>query len=197
MGNDHYTVTTPPNETPVSLEEAKDWCRVSTTADDTLITSLIDAAVDVAERYTNRVFIERTFVGKFIGLEWSRFEINRFLQVRRAPFKSLTSITDSDTNDLTSDFILKENSAFSRLILDDSISLDTVPYPLIVEFVAGYGAKADVPEGLKTAIKQLVCFMYSNKGDCGGDTCTNGKTSGIPQGIATMLNGYKILNTFG
>ena len=52
-----YQVITPASTYPVSLTEAKSHLKVDTTADDTYITSIIKAATQLSEEYTNRFFI--------------------------------------------------------------------------------------------------------------------------------------------
>ena len=53
-----YQVITPASTYPVSLTEAKSHLKVDTTADDTYITSIIKAATQLSEEYTNRFFID-------------------------------------------------------------------------------------------------------------------------------------------
>ena len=53
-------VTAPVNQ-PVSLVDAKDFLRVTTSDDDALITSLIDAATRKSENYNNRFYITQTW----------------------------------------------------------------------------------------------------------------------------------------
>jgi hypothetical protein len=52
-----YQVITAATSYPVSLTEAKSHLKVDTTADDTYITSIIKAATQLSEEYTNRFFI--------------------------------------------------------------------------------------------------------------------------------------------
>ena len=53
-----YQVITAASTFPVSLTEAKAHLKVDTTADDTYIESLIKAATQLSEEYTNRFFID-------------------------------------------------------------------------------------------------------------------------------------------
>ena len=53
-----YQVITAASTFPVTLTEAKAHLKVDTTADDTYITSLIKAATQLSEEYTNRFFID-------------------------------------------------------------------------------------------------------------------------------------------
>lgn len=192
---DFYTVTTPASELPVTLAEAKAWCVIEHALDDTLIDALIKSATEIAEKFTNRVFVERTFKGQFAHLQCSKFEIGPFVEPRRASLKSITSVqilVDSVLEDVT-DYKEKPESSFSRLIFTDSLpSGDDVPYPLEVVFVAGYGAASVVPEAIKTAIKELVCFMYTHKGDCDIKCDENN----IPTGAKSILKKYRIINTY-
>jgi len=50
---------------PVTLDEAKNWCRIDVTDDDTLIEDIIiPAAREVCENYANLSFIARTVTAK-------------------------------------------------------------------------------------------------------------------------------------
>ena len=70
--------TIPSNPTePVTLDEAKNWLRIDTTADDTLITNLIISARRKAERYLNRDIVAKqreaywTYVDEDINLPYT------------------------------------------------------------------------------------------------------------------------------
>jgi len=67
-----YQVITPASTYPVSLTEAKSHLKVDTTADDTYITSIIKAATQLSEEYTNRFFINTVieqYVSSFAELQ--------------------------------------------------------------------------------------------------------------------------------
>ena len=52
MNTDFYEIKTAATELPVTLEEAKDWCRITHTSEDVLIDSLIQAATTSLEAIT-------------------------------------------------------------------------------------------------------------------------------------------------
>lgn len=192
MGNDYYEVTTPAGSEPVSLTEAKAWCKVTHTVDDALITALIVAATAKAELYTNRVFEPRTFKGWFAGVECSRYERGAYLALRRAPLLAVSAVTltvdDAPETVSTDDYTVKPTAGYSRVIFSgmESDPDSDVPYPYQVEFTAGGGAD----ETIKVAIKETVAYWYTNRGDCAVD----GELPAIAQGI---LGEYRIVNTYG
>jgi len=196
MGHDFYTITVPAAEEPITLNDALDWGRVDQNSpDEKLIESLITVAVEQCENFTNRVFVERTFLGQFDCAEQSQFERHPFVELRRGPFKSLTSITlEIDGAPVAVTGVLTKNSAtYARLLFSETLSTsDDVAYPLQVTFKAGYGAASAVPEDIKTAIKQAVLFWYENRGDVAPD----GKQK-LPLVATMILHKYRIVNTFG
>ena len=91
------------------------------------------------------------------------------------------------------DFLTKDTSSYARLLFTEALAIaDEVAYPIEVEFIAGYGAVVDVPEAIKTAIKQYVLFLYENRGDVAPDS-----KRGLPIEVETILRKYRIVNTFG
>lgn len=195
MGNDFYTVTVDPAVQPVTLDEAKLWCKVTHTVDNALITALIVAATQKAELFTNRIFIERTIQGEFAGFECSQHEKGYFIELRRSPVQSVTSvkvyIDDVLTTISADEYNLKSVHGFSRIVFEEvNDNPDYIPYPYQVVFVAGYGLAVAVLEPVKLAIKEAVCYWYQNRGDCAcGDE--------LPGTAKAILREYRILNTFG
>lgn len=197
MIDDYYQVVTVPAEEPVTLTEAKDWCRITTTADDTLVTALISSARIFGEKYCNRIFITTGIDCYFNGLDYSNSETYGFIQLRRSPLISITavSIYSGGSYTATTDYILRESSSFSRLIFQNGLEHDAdtdQPFILKVEATFGYGSAADVPEEIKTALKQHIAFLYENR----GDVVAEGK---LPMPLETKLiysRNYRIINTF-
>lgn len=56
-----YTLTSAPSTEPCTLQEAKDWARITTSNDDTLITAMISAARVQAEEFMGRAIITQTW----------------------------------------------------------------------------------------------------------------------------------------
>jgi len=128
---------------PVSLAEVKLWCKLSTsTVEDTLLNSLITAATEAAEKYTNRLFISRTVTGYYAFLDGSSdFENGYFITLRRAPVTAVTTVKvyvdDVLTTIEATEYNLKQsNGGFSRIVFE-------------------------------TAIKETIANWYQNRGDCG------------------------------
>lgn len=205
--HDIYTVPTEPAIYPVSLVRAKEYLKVDYDADDNLITSLIESATDILEGYTQRWFIQRTeVVGDFDSIQVTNQETYPFVEIRRSPLISVASVQNFlggafQNMTVDTDYQVKRLSSFSRIVFFNAINVDDdIVYPLRVTFNAGYGAEADVPSTIKTAIMQLVNHMWLNRGDCveesaGGSSVVQGIT--VPKMILALVNKYKILNTFG
>jgi uncharacterized phiE125 gp8 family phage protein len=194
MITDFYEIETAATEQPVTLTEVKAWCKITNTTEDALLTALIKAATEKAEKFTNRVFITRTITGHISGLARSCYEVGVFLTLRRAPLGSVTTVKVLEDDTLATvdsdDYNVKDTGGFPRIVFEEvNESPDRVPYPYQVEFVAGYGAAAAVPDAIKTAIMEAVCYWHSNRGDCGGGD----ELPGIAKGI---LREFKIINTF-
>ena len=199
MITDHYNVTVDPSDDPITTSEAKAWARIRTAADDVLVASLISSVTLFGEKFTNRVFITRTIEGFFSGLEASKFETVPFVTIRRSPLVAISAVEVFSGGSFVAftDYQLKEMHGFSRVLFENGIfdaSPDlNVPYPLKITFTAGYGAAADVPSDIKTALKAHIAFMYENRGDAiaEGDLSMPLETKAIYKGK------YQIINTFG
>ena len=182
---------------PVSLAEVKLWCKLSTsTVEDTLLNSLITAATEAAEKYTNRLFISRTVTGYYAFLDGSSdFENGYFITLRRAPVTAVTTVKvyvdDVLTTIEATEYNLKQsNGGFSRIVFEEvNDSPDYGSYPYQVAFTAGYGVATAVPEMIKTAIKETIANWYQNRGDCGSG-------SELPSIAKGILGAYRISNTF-
>ena len=190
MANDFYTVTTPAANQPILFADADAWCRDIDAADTALVNTLIVAATKLIEDMTNRVYVQRTFTGEFQCLSESSYENFLYVQLRRAPLISVTTVKVNTVLVAGTEYIQKDTSSFSRMLFKTSQVLDTdYAYPIEVVFVAGY---ATVPDAIITAIQQLVLFWYENRGDVSPD-----RKQVIPFVVRSIINQYRIINTFG
>lgn len=160
------TIVTAPTEYPVSLADAKAALLVDHDQDDALITRLIAAATDEAERLAGRSLVSRTV--RLLLNAWPAGPI----RLPYPPVQSVSSITyyDEDNAEQTV-------SAATYLAV-----LDTVPplvmlkpaqtwptdslrdySPIRVQYVAGYGAAGSVPERYRSLILALVTVDYESR----------------------------------
>ena len=170
--------------------EAKDFLKVDTTADDTLIDSLIKAATQSCQIFTNRYFLD-TRVTQYSD-NW--FE---FYRLYKSPVIAITHVKYYDTNDTlqtlaSSNYILDNISQPARI----GISVDgTLPNladrinAVEVKYSVGYGFTSDdVPEGIKQAVLITIGNWYENR-----QTVITGRTATeLPLSSQYLLEQYKI-----
>jgi hypothetical protein len=202
-------VSTPPAEQPVSLSDAKAYLRVDHTSDDDLITALVAAATDAAERYTGCAFVTRTYKAYLDKWPSDTSKDEWWDGVREGimsataksaidlPYPPLGAVTAVNVygDDGTSEEWPTTNYHVDTITRPGRIALKTggvIPLPtktingIEIEYSAGFGNASDVPELIKAAVKRLIAHMYENRGD-EGDAAV--KKSGAGQ----MLGQYRIV----
>jgi uncharacterized phiE125 gp8 family phage protein len=169
----------PPTE-PLALQEVKDHLRVTETADDGLITTLITAArqhVDGKDGWLGRALITQTWDMKIDRFPaWCDSSLDAWrravaIRVPLPPLQSVTSVKYLDTAGAEqtldpSKYVVHVSEepgliapAFGQTWPTTRDQLEAVT----VRFVAGYGASADaVPATLKLGLKALVAHFYEN-----------------------------------
>lgn len=157
---------TAPAEEPVTLDEAKEHCRVYDAAEDFGLSTRISAARRWCEHFTFRQFVEATWL---LGLD--HFP-RRFL-LPKPPLLTVEELSYVDGDGAT-------------VVMDPSdYRVDTIGEPGVVEpvygtswpsarrvsgsvrvlFTSGYGAAADVPEDIKAAILILTADLHKERED--------------------------------
>jgi uncharacterized phiE125 gp8 family phage protein len=154
-------LVTPPSGEPVTLDEAKAHLGVTDDASDALIKGLVTAARQACEAFSRRAFITQVFDLALDGVQGGSIELPR------APLVSVTSVTyyaDDGTSGSFSDYYLDNFSEPGRIVLNRGASWPSGLRPangLIVRFTAGYGARADVPQGIRRAILTTVTNSHA------------------------------------
>ena len=159
------TLIAGPGGEPLTLAEAKAWCRLDTTDEDALLTALIAAARLHVENLTGRALLEQSWR---LTLSCPK---GRLVELPVIPVIAVTSaMADEDEIDV--------------IVQGDSVLLPGDGYgALEIEYTAGYGAGADaVPADLKQALLGLVAYWFENR-DAG--------TADAPVGIERLLAGYR------
>ena len=177
-------LVTGPTTEPVSASEAKSHLRVTTSADDTFIGTLIVAARQAAEKHTNRSFIDQTWQ-VFLD-EWPQGGMGWWDGVRQGsilsyqnpeirlplgPVLSVTSITTYDEADVGTVFSSTKyfvDTGKARIVLrtGESWPLPTRRYSGIkILWKSGWTNAAAVPQGIKQAMLVHIAAMYERRGD--------------------------------
>lgn len=189
------TVKTAPVGHAITVDEVKSFLRITSTYEDVLIESLIAVATTTLEAYTKRDFIERTYTVEYDQILYSGQEVYPFVKLYRSPLKSVTSVQVSNGGTFEDEsHQVKDQPGFGRILFDEylrGMSGDDIPFPLRIEFVAGYGEASDVPAAIKQALLHYVNYLYSNRGDCAPEC-----GMGIPIEVRGLLGPYKIIDTF-
>ncbi len=170
--------------------EAKDFLKVDTTADDTLIDNLVKAATESCQIYTNQYFM--TTIVKQYSDTWAEF-----YTLYKSPVSAIAEIKyyDSDDTEQTlasSNYILDNVSKPARI----GIAVDgTLPNlanrinAVYVEYTVGYGDDSvDVPDGIKQAVLLTLGNWYENR-----QSVITGRTATeLPLSSQYLLDQYKI-----
>lgn len=162
------TLVTPPAAEPVTLAEMKDYLRLSSTSEDDLISGLLASARETVERSTGTALITQTW-----RLYCDKWPASGLVRIARYPVAQIESVTaydpEGDATVLAADDIfLDATTRPARLYLSATAVALRPLNGLEIDFIAGFGdAGADVPDGLKHAIKVLVAHWYEFRGAAG------------------------------
>jgi uncharacterized phiE125 gp8 family phage protein len=133
---------------PVTVQEFKDWAKISVTDDDDLIEALLPASRLRCEQYLNMSLIPTTIEATILC------QLGNYA-LPYGPITSITSLneTDEDATAITDYTVL--GSSFKSL---------SCQYcnPLRIVYEAGYD---ECPNNIKKAILQDALYLYDNRGD--------------------------------
>ncbi len=164
-------LVTAPTAEPVSLDEAKNHLRLTSNAEDLLLTAFIKAArqhVDGRDGWLNRALITQTWD---LVLDCFPASSDCPILVPLPPLQSITSITYLDSNGASQtwaaiDYTVDAKSEPGRILPAYGKSYPStraVMNAVTVRFVAGYGGTVAVPDPLKLAIGALVAHFYEHR----------------------------------
>ena len=132
------TLIAGPGEEPVTLAEAKAFCRIDGSDEDALVSALIAAARLQVESLTGRALVTQTW-------RLTMTCAPRLVELPVIPAASLVAAPDG------------------AVLQSDAVLLVEPTDELTVDYTAGYGDAADVPGDLKQAVLTLVAYWYENR----------------------------------
>lgn len=176
----NLTLITPPTEEPVSVATAKLQLRVDTTTEDTLIGSYIKTARELGEGLARRAFVTQT-----LQLVLDTWPADGKLKLPRPPLQSVTSVTylDGDgAEHVWTEYDVDARSEPGVLLFKSTPTTELFESGAItVEYVAGYGAAAAVPNLFVQGILLTVAHWYENR------------EAALPVNLAEIPLGYRPL----
>lgn len=158
-----YTLITPPANSPVSVDELKQWLNITHSHQDGKLQMLIDQATAMVEQRTGRQLMKATW-------EYRAQNVPSTLLLFKPPYNALVSCKyiDADGNEQT----LTENTDFkvvpdipTVVTFKNSHVTNEVYNAFQYQFKAGVTSVNDLPQPLRTAILFLASRMYSNPDD--------------------------------
>lgn len=159
------TLFAAPAAEPITLAETKDTIKVDVADDDALITRLIIAARMSAERITRRALVTQTWD---LSLDaFPRWE----LSIPKPTLQSVSSIAYVDANGATQtlaadQYLVDAKSEPGRITPAFGLVWPVTRWQtnaVTVRFVAGYGAAAAVPQGIKNWMLMRIKSLYENR----------------------------------
>lgn len=190
-----YTVITPATLKPLTVQEVKDFLRVDSDAEDTLLGVLIDAATEVAQHYLGR-FLLTTVIEEFYdffpvyktGVDPFQGDRN-IIYLSRGPVQSVASVKYIDGNGdeqtvTATDYRTDLVSEPARIMPDYGWygTKDTVN-AVIIRYTSGYTQASDVPANIKVALLLIIAEMYEKRVD---------SVHRMPTASEHLLNPYRV-----
>ena len=133
---------------PVTVAEAKTFCRIDISEDDDLIEELITAAREMCENYTGISFVKREVTATFNNANGGRY-------FPFGPVGEIAEILDEDGDNILPANYKIVGSLFKQL-----------KEPCYAEITATYeGGYETLPKDLKDALLNAVFYMYDNRSE--------------------------------
>lgn len=144
-----------PAEEPLTLSEVKQALAIDSSEEDASLANLIKAARIMAEEYLKRSLITQSW-----QLQFDLYAPS-IVVLPRGPVQSVTSVKIIARD--WSEQVL-DSSAYYLNAGKEHLIFDAVPMGQIVQiqYVAGYGSVADVPQTVKQGMLNHIINMYNN-----------------------------------
>lgn len=170
------TLMTPPIEEPISLSEAKNYLRINHTVDDFLIQQLIVAARQMIEARLGVALIDQT---------WQQIicvGADARARLWRTPLQSIISVVEiTPLGEVTLDPTVIKIVEAKRGVIETNRKPGS---QLQVQFLAGFGDQAAVPEDLRQALRLLLAYHFQHRDQIG-------KEAGLPREYFTIMETYR------
>jgi uncharacterized phiE125 gp8 family phage protein len=183
---------------PVSVADARAFARVSHNEDDPFIGDLVQTAFDWLQPPFGCLRISLATQTLRLDLpcwpawaRWARWP-HRHFELPAGPVQSVASVKYFDQNNADqtvspADYFLDNDVLmFAKTFIQPS--LYARPSAVRITYAAGYADAADVPEMIKTAIKQCVAHWYENR----EAVQAIGPLAIMPVGVDALIDSHRL-----
>jgi uncharacterized phiE125 gp8 family phage protein len=182
---------TAPSTTPITLAEAKAHLRVDHTDEDTLIQTLLDAAVSHFDGYTG--ILGRCMISQVWELYYDAFPSGD-MQVPLGNIISIDTVeyvdpaTEIYTTWADTNYEVDEKSVEGWIVPIDTwpTAMETTN-AVRVTFTAGFGsAAASVPAAIRAALLLMIGHLYKNR-----EAITDAAMAELPMGVRALIDPFR------
>lgn len=168
MGEYGLTLVTPPAEEPLTLAQARDWCRVEPehAGQDSLLSRLIRQARERCERVADVALVTQTWRVSADG-----FPVGDGFKLPRPPLQAVTEVSYIDAEGVTRTLDASGYAADATRQPGWLLPAYGLSWPatrcqanaVLVTFRAGYGAAADVPGEVVGRLLADVAYCFARR----------------------------------
>lgn len=189
MKNLQVTIVTDVETEPVTLEEVKNFCKISTSQDDELLAILIKSARESVEKYCCISVAE-----KAINATWVTLPDDKLLILPYGPIASVDKVytIDNEGNEtlltVNTDYYVYGDEDLMVKILPVYVTGKYYYSSVRVEYTAGYDCETTeaLPAAIKQAIMKQVATDYNYR-----DDIIEGSFGLLTNGVKALLAPYR------
>jgi uncharacterized phiE125 gp8 family phage protein len=190
-------VVTPPACEPVSMGEARDHLRLTSSDDSGILAGYLIAARTHVENETGRALITRTLDKKF-DADWPLGQFGSRIILPSPPLIAVASITYTDNLGAQQTLAANQYQVSPGELYGVVVPAYGVTWPTVrnqldaitVRYTAGYGASpGSVPEAIRLAILQLTGHFYDNR----LPVVVAATVAELPMSVCALLSPYRVL----
>lgn len=177
----------------LTLEEARAHLRIEPFGtplahpDDDYINALIGVARDYAEKYLERAVATQEY-------QVASSEFGKSIELL-SPIQSVDEVSYLDQNDEaqvlpSANYAIDTfNEPASIVFIGDMPKVSKLlPNPIVISFLAGYGASNPCPFSVKAAMLLIIGHLYENR----QENVAGVSISQLPMGVESLLHPYRI-----
>jgi uncharacterized phiE125 gp8 family phage protein len=180
-----------PAEEPLSIKEARDNMRGTSTAEDPIIFRLLQTARRHAEEVTGRRFVTQT---REVSLDEFPGDV---FEMPDAPLRSIVSVKYLDENGTeqtlaSTVYQVDLKSDPGRIALAHNQTWPTIRSytfnPIVIRYTCGYGLSGSVPAEIKQAILLMVGHWFEHR-----EAVSDDQFYEVPMAANALLSTYRFL----